>query len=291
MIRHVSAIVIVLVLNAAPLFGQGAPTVASELTVKRSAADVHTSPTVASPVIGSAKSGTVLEIRRNLGSWVEVTWPDAEAGVAFLHVNTGTIAPRSRTAATPGADAAVAQIHAVAAAASAASSGNANRRAAEPIAVSQSGAASPTYVSLPRHRLGMGASMNRLQPRFGITARTWLARGLGVQFNALRPQLESADGRLLTSTQIAPSVLYSLPDRVTNAVWLRPYVGGGPRFYRANLVTKLSYEAFGGAEATLAALPQFALSVDMGYRWNRPSFDGFEPRKLGLSVLGHWYVR
>ena len=41
MIRHASAVVIVLVLNATPLFGQSAGAPAAELIVKATAADVH----------------------------------------------------------------------------------------------------------------------------------------------------------------------------------------------------------------------------------------------------------
>jgi hypothetical protein len=291
MIRHASAVVIVLVLNATPLFGQGPGAPAAELIVKTPAADVHKSPTVASPVVGKAPGGTVLAIRRNLGSWVEVSWPDAEAGVAFLHVNTGKIAPRSPAVALTGAEAATAQIAAVAAAATAAGSANADVRAGQPMTMKPAASQPATYLSLPQHRVGMGALMNTSQPGFGVTARTWWKHRLGVQFSASRPQLESADGRLVTSTQLAPSVLYSLPDSVTKSMWLRPYLGAGPRIYRTNLETGFGSEAFGGAEATLAAMPQLTLSADIGYRWARPSFNGFEPQRIGFSLSGHWYVK
>ena len=75
MIRHASAVVIALVVHATPLFGQSVGTPIAELIVKTASADVHKSPTVASPVIAKAPGGTVLDIRRNLGSWVEVAWP------------------------------------------------------------------------------------------------------------------------------------------------------------------------------------------------------------------------
>jgi hypothetical protein len=289
MIRHASAVAIALVLNATPLFGQSAAMPNAELFVKRASADVHRSPSVASPVIGQALGGTVLEIRRNLGSWVEVPWPHTEAGIAFLHVNTGTIAPRSQAVASTGAQAAVAQITAVAAAATAAA--NSGALANQSVATRQAPSSSANYVSVPSHRIGMGASMNASQPGFGATARTWSGHRLGVQFNAARPELESADGRTVRSTQFSPSVLYSLPEGVTNSVWLRPYVGAGPRFYRANLETQVGYEAFGGAEATLASMPQFALSTDVGYRFSRPSFNGFEPRQISFALSGHWYVK
>ena len=292
MIRQASAIAIVLVLNVTPLFGQSMGTPIAELVVKATPADVHASPTVASPVIGKAPGGTVLEVRRNLGSWVEVAWPNTETGIAFLHVNTGTITRRSpATVASHGAEAAVAQIAAVAAAATSAAVTNSSARAGQTVAMTRAESEPGTYVALPSHYLGMGALMNGSEPKFGATARTWWKRRLGVQFSASRPQIESADGQLVPSTQLAPSVLYALSDSVTNSVWLRPYLGAGPRFYRANLENGIAYEAFGGAEATLAAMPQFALSADMGYRWSRPSLTGFAPRRLGFSLSAHWYVK
>lgn len=290
MIRHASAVAIALVCNATGLFGQSVGTPITELIVKASA-DVHKFPSVGSPVIGNARGGTVLEIRRNLGSWVEVPWPNTEAGIAFVHVNTGMIAPRSTVAASNAAQAASAQIAAVAAAATAARGANSSARGSGPVPASHAASQQATYVTLPQHRIGMGALMDVSKPGFGATARTWWKHRLGVQFNASRPRLESADGQSVTSTQFAPSVLYSLPDGLISSVWLRPYLGAGPRFYRANLETQLGYEAFGGAEATLAAMPQFALSADMGYRWSRPSFNGFEPRRIGFSLSGHWYVK
>ena len=288
MIRRASAVAIALVLNVTPLFGQGANAPIAELTVKAASADVHKYPSVASAVIGKAHVGMVLDVRRNLGSWVEVPWPNTEAGVAFLHVNTGTIARRSTTAAPTEAQAAIAQIGDVEAACMAAGDSGARVR---PAGSAATAAERATYVSLPPRRIGMGASMNSSTMRFGVTARTWWDNRLGVQFYASRPQIESADGQSIPATQFAPSVLYSLPDGVTNSVWLRPYVGAGPRIYSANLATGLGYEAFGGAEATLASMPQFAISADVGYRWSRPSLNGFQPKQIGFSLSGHWYVK
>ena len=287
MIRRASAIAIALVLNVTPLFGQSAGTAVAELTVRASAADVHKYPSVASPVIGTARSGMVLGITRNLGSWVEVPWPNTEGGVAFLHVNTGTIARRSTSAVPNEAQAAIAQVRDVEAACMAAGDSGARvRPASGAVAADRAG-----YVSLPPRRIGLGASMNSSTMRLGIAARTWWNNRLGVQFYASRPQIESADGQSIPATQLAPSVLYSLPDAVTNSMWLRPYVGAGPRIYNANQTTGMGYEAFGGAETTLAAMPQLSLSADVGYRWSRPSINGFEPRQVAFSLSGHWYVK
>ena len=288
MIRRASAVAIALVLNVTPLFGQGAAAPAAELTVKAAPADVHKFPSIASAVIGKARVGMVLEVRRNLGSWVEVPWPNTEAGVAFLHVNTGTIARRSPSAAPTEAQAAIAQIRDVEAACMAAGDSGARVR---PAASGTTSSDRATYVSLPPRRIGMGAAMNSSTMRFGVTARTWLDNRLGVQFHASRPQIESPDGQTIPATQFAPSVLYSLPDGVTNSMWFRPYVGAGPRWYRTNLETGVGYEAFGGVETTIASMPQFAISADLGYRWSRPSLNGFQPREIGFSLSGHWYVK
>ena len=288
MIRRASAVAIALVLNVTPLFGQSTGTAATELTVKTQTADVHKYPSVASPVIGTARTGMVLDVTRNLGSWVEVPWPNTEAGVGFLHVNTGTIASRSTSRAPNEASAAIAQIRDVEAACMAAGDPGAR---AQPAVSGTNASDRATYVALPPRRIGMGATMNSSTMRFGVTARTWLDNRVGVQFYASRPQIQSADGQSIPATQLAPSVLYSLPDGVTNSMWFRPYVGAGPRLYRANLETGLGYEAFGGAEATLASMPQFAISADVGYRWSRPSLSGFQPRQIGFSLSGHWYVK
>ena len=287
MTRHASAVLIAMVLNATPLVGQSAVAQNSELIVKAAPADVHKYPTVASAVIGKAPAGTALEIRRNLGSWVEVPWQGSEAGIAFVHVNAGTIAARSTATAASGAQEALAQIDAVATAAANANPGARGELAA---ATTRHASKRDTYV-LPPHHIGMGAAMNPATPAVAATVRTWWDNRLGIQFNMSRPRLESVDGQSMTATQFAPSVLYSLPEGVTNSMWLRPYVGSGPRIYHANLETGLGYEAFGGAEATLAAMPQFSLSADVGYRWSRPSINGFEPRQIGFSLSGHWYVK
>ena len=286
MIRHASAVAVAIILNATPVLAQNAATASAELRVKAAAADVHKFPSEASPVIGKATSGTVLEVRRNLGSWVEVPWPDSEGGIAFLHVNTGTVAPRTSAVASTSAQAAVSEIAAVAAAASATSVSPASSGQAMPAAQRR-----PTYVTLPSHRIGMGASMNSSNPYFGASGRTWFDHRLGVQFTLGRTRLENADGLSVSSMQYAPTALFWLKDGVTNALWLRPYVGAGPRFYHSSSETDTGFEALGGAEATLAALPQLSLSAELGYRWLRPSFDGFQPRPVGFSIAAHWYLR
>jgi hypothetical protein len=287
-IRCAAAVVIVLIAAASPVSGQSVGTPFAELVVNITA-DVHKSATTVSEIIGKVQSGTALPINRNLGSWVEVPWPGAAAGVAYVHVNTGRITPRP--AATPnGARAAIAQIHAVAAAVTANGIDSAN--VDRPMTTTRVAARrASSYVSLPQHRIGLGGLLNPSALRLGGSARTWWPRSLGVQFSMSRPDIASVDGQLIPATQIAPSVLVALPGAVTDSLWVRPFIGSGPRFYSANLETGVGYELLGGVESTIAAMPQFALSGEMGYRWARPSLGGFMPRQIAFSLSGHWYVK
>jgi hypothetical protein len=50
-------------------------------------------------------------------------------------------------------------------------------------------------------------------------------------------------------------------------------------------------QVFGGSEFTIAGVPRFALSTDLGYRWPRTSFAGVDFGGPSLSVSGHWYVK
>jgi hypothetical protein len=289
-IRFAAAVVIVLIATASPVSGQSAGTPFAELVVNMTA-DVHKSATTVSEIIGKVQSGTALPVNRNLGSWVEVPWPGAATGVAFVHVNTGRITPRPAATTANGARAAIAQIHAVAAAVTAANGmdGANLDRAMTPNRVAARPASS--YVSLPHHRIGLGGLLNPSTLRLGGSARTWWSRSLGVQFSMSRPDIASVDGQLIPATQVAPSVLVALPGAVTDSLWVRPFIGSGPRFYSANLETGIGYEVLGGVESTIAAMPQFALSAEMGYRWARPSLGGFMPRQFAFSLSGHWYVR
>src|SRR5688572_3590747 len=92
MIRRVATVAIALCLSASWLFAQTIGPQSAEFTVKTASANVHKFPSIGSPVIDKVERGTVLEITRHLGSWVEVPWPGGEGGVGFLHVNGGSIA-------------------------------------------------------------------------------------------------------------------------------------------------------------------------------------------------------
>jgi hypothetical protein len=292
MIRYAAAIAVVLFLSPSQLCAQG-----TTFTVNTASADVHTSPSTGSPVIAKARRGAVLDVTRELGSWVKVVWPGAQDDAGFVHVSTGLIARGSTPA--PNRAAGVASKRPSTASASPPPAAQRPERveAREPVAPMRT-----EYVRTPSHIVGLGAEMVGPNVGVGATARAWPGKRLGLQFDVSRYALVDAPGRL-TSVQFTPSLLYSLPDRVTDYLWVRPYLGGGPSLQRQTLNAgttgagdplsdnRFGFQAFGGGEVTFASVPRFALSADLGYHWLPTSFTGFQLSGLGLSMSGHWYVK
>jgi len=87
MIRQAAAVVVVLLLSPSFVTAQG-----TEMTVNVASASVHKSPTTASPVIGYASRGAKLQVTRNVGDWVKVSWPAASDGVGYVRTTMGTMA-------------------------------------------------------------------------------------------------------------------------------------------------------------------------------------------------------
>ena len=305
MIRYVSAIAVIVCLHAPNASAQIAGAEMSELTVKIATAEVHKFPTIAAPVIGSVRNGTVIEVTRNLGSWVEVPWPQGEGGRAFIHVNAGAI---TRRAADPNRPAAPTASLSNGAPASSGPGMGATAGAATPSvmgsAVSHPHSGRQLYVMLPSHVFGFGGLISTSAPGFGGTVRVWSDHRFGVQVEASRHVLRSADAAGQVNTfEMAPSVMYSLPGLATETVWLRPYAGGGMSWRRASWgalaplpegglpANSTGFHAFGGLETTLPGMPQFALGVDVGYQKWRTSFGAFEPNNVRFSLSGHWYVK
>ena len=59
---------------------------AAGFRVEAESASIHLSPSTGSLVIGHARRGMVLEVTRDLGSWVKVAWPEGcspKGGVAM----------------------------------------------------------------------------------------------------------------------------------------------------------------------------------------------------------------
>jgi hypothetical protein len=289
MIRRAAALILALTLNPALLRAQD-----SVLTVNVPSADVYKGPTTVTPVIGHVSRGTVLPISRNLGSWVKIAWPDAPDGVGYVHVTMGRLGP-------PSADARVRNVS------PAVSSTPGPVTATIPLR----GRTSVGEQVVPRgqlntpasHIFGVGGLVGSMS-NVGATARAWSNNRLGIQFGFTRDALTSAGGAgRVTSMQFDPGVVYGLFDRVSDYVWIRPYVGSvvslrhqtlsvaAPVALQPAVNNGVGFRVFGGSELTFASIPRFGLSADLGYRRFPTSFPGFETDPLSVSIAGHWYIR
>jgi Bacterial SH3 domain len=286
MLRHVAAVAVAVCLSPVSLFAQN-----PVFTVNAASADVYKSPSTGSPVIGHAPHGAVLQVTRELGSWVKVSWLPAPDGVGYVHMTMGAIVRRPTVEQTRASAAPAARPQPAATGRSTA------RPEPAPVPLQTPPTVHPVYVTPASHVVGLGASVGGSTIGVGASARAWRRDRLGVQFAMTRYSLTSSvTSQRVTSMQFGPSVLYALPNRVTDYFWLRPYVGSGVQMRHQTLgaVTAsgdtIADNAF-GVELTFAALPQFALSADVSYRRIAASFAGFESRRLGVAVSGHWYVR
>jgi hypothetical protein len=301
MIRLAGAVAMFVLLTGSPVLAQEP---AAEFTVSVASAAVRKAPSTGSPVIGQAPRGTVLVVARDIGAWVKVAWPDAEDGTGYVHQTMGKVSQRPSmeerlaSAFTPSPEAAPAQSVDTAV----------MSQDPQPVPLSSRS----VYVAAPTHFVGLGGRVggaSRSGPgspvdTFGVSARVWSRKRLGVQLDASRSKLESGGAPArATVVQFSPSAIYSLTDRVTDYVWVRPYVGGGGVLSRSTLkgitpddrssIADTSYgvRTFGGAELAFPSVPRFAVSADLGYLWSQESFEGFELSGVGISVAAHWYFR
>ena len=61
----------------------------SRFTVTAMTANVYAAPSVRSAVVGHRARGAVLEVRREVGDWIEVAWPGTAKGVAYVPAPNG----------------------------------------------------------------------------------------------------------------------------------------------------------------------------------------------------------
>lgn len=290
MIRRAMAIIIALTLNPVLLRAQD-----TVFTVSVPSADVYKGPSNVTPVIGHVSRGTVLPVSRNLGTWVKVPWPGAPDGVGYVHVTMGRVGP-------PKAEAPSTNMSPRASTAPA----PATTTIPPPTRTSMAEHVAPRrqlYVTPASHIFGVGGLAGSVSS-FGATARAWRNNRLGIQFGFTRDAMTSdvAAGRV-TSMQFEPGVVYALFDRVSDYVWIRPYVGSVVSLRHQTLSVSapvalesasdngVGFRVFGGSELTFASVPRFGLSADLGYRRFPARFPGFEANPLSVSIAGHWYIK
>ncbi len=305
MIRHAAAVAVVICLSPTWLCAQS-----TGFTVNTAPADVHKGPSTGSPVIGQASRGAVLTITRELGSWVRISWPAAQDGIGYIHVSMGRIGDTSTVALNQTGGSTTTSSPSIAPTTSmtsitgrpaAASPSPATTGVQEDRTGAVEQPAPGGSVSIP-HVVGLGGRMGGSTLGFGASARAAVGNRFGIQLEVSRYSVTSAVAlQPLGFLEFAPSLIYSLPDRVTDYLWVRPYVGaglvsrstlGGAPAAGASLTdNRLGRQAFAGAEMSHATLPRFTLSADYGHRWATASSDGFDSGGRGLSVSGHWYVK
>jgi len=291
MIRRAAAIVFALTVNPALLYAQDAV-----LTVTVPSAEVYQAPSNVTPVIGHLPRGTMLPIARNLGSWVKIAWPDGGDGFGYVHVTMGRIGPVTgdewpTTASRPQSAKTIVPITQT----SSKAGGQSPPRlpASSPPAPRVQGSASPAS-----HIFGVGGLVGYTRS-IGATARVWSGNHIGIQFAITRNTLTndlSADQ--LTTTQFEPGITFGLFDRVTDYVWLRPYVGSTLAFRHVSASelqpvsdNSTGFRVFSGAEFMFASAPQFGISADLGYRRFQEPIAGFDDKRMTVAIAGHWYIR
>jgi len=293
MTRHLVALAAAVCLSGSQAFAQDIV-----MTIGSGAADVYKAPTTASPIVGHAQAGLVIDITRELGSWVKVAWPGAPDGVGYVHVSKGTVGPRKAT------DAPRMAAPAPAAPATATTS-RAPARTEQTAAVNRTTLARPVYVTPAMHTVGLGAMMGGTSLGFGASARAWSKKRFGAQIDFSHYAMDDAlSTQHATSMQFEPSVLFSMKDTVSDYVWLRPYVGSGINIAQQTMTTpnavgastsetNMGGQIFGGTELTFPGMPQLALSAQASYHWipMPTTFTGMDFSGFGVSVAAHWYFK
>lgn len=298
MVRHAAAVVVLLVLSAPALHAQATPAAQEDLvfTVTAETATVYATPSTGGVALGKAPRGRAYLVTRELGSWVKISWPGARDGVGYLHGTWGRVSRGGVVDVSPVEWTRPTSLRPAAG----------EGAATPPPSAAQPPLSRPLpprgQVLVPSHMLGIGGRMGSEAFGFAATGRVWARSNVGVQMELGR-SIHTAAGvpQRLTTTHFAPSVVYSPRDLVTNAVWVRPYIGAGADFYRSKLGLPVpdatfvtdsgrGYHAFGGAEFTWANVPNVAVSADLRRQWMPESFAGFQVGDLGFSMSVHWYV-
>jgi hypothetical protein len=289
MIRRAAVVVAVLALTPALVHAQDAT-----LTINVSSASVYKGASNVTPVIGHVSRGTVLRVSRNLGSWVRVPWPGAPDGVGYVHVTMGRLTAGSGD--TPAANASPR-------ASSASQTTSTIPPVPRPPTAERGSAPRRAAVTAPTHVIGVGGVIGSMST-FGATARAWRDNRVGVQVGFTRDAMSAEVGTdRVTSIQFEPGVVYAPFDRVSDYVWVRPYVGSALSFRHQTLsatvpvgvestsANGIGLRIFAGTELTFASAPRFGLSVDLGYRRFPTPFPGFDAAPLSASIAGHWYIK
>src|SRR5262249_10107154 len=158
MIRTIAALALACCVGTSALYAQDL-----QFVVRAESAGVHRSPSTGSPIIGHAPRGTVLQVTRELGSWVRITWPASPDGVAYVHVSLGTLS-RHDASPLPSRPIESTPVAARSAQSPAPAPAPVPTRRVEPS--SQPVPVRASYVRPPAHAVGIGAWIGAVHPGF-----------------------------------------------------------------------------------------------------------------------------
>jgi len=300
MLRHVVTVAIAVCISQVSLYAQ-----TPVLTIEKPA-DVYKGPSTGAPVIGHVYQGTKLTVTRDLGSWVKVPWPSAADGIGYVHISNGSIstgAEQARPAQAPLPKPAAQRGTATTTSARGGAAPARPEPRPYPAPAPAASSVRPVYVTPAIHQLGVGAAAGMSAVGFGGSARGWRKNRFGGQLTVTHSTTTSSvTPDEMSTLRFAPSLLYALPDRITDYLWLRPYVGTGFHYSHSSLSSAtpgvtgpssndLGLQVVGGGEMTFAAVPQLAVSADLTYHSVDTSFEGFEPSHFGFGISAHWYLK
>jgi hypothetical protein len=246
---------------------------------------------------------------------VKVPWPSASDGIGYVHISNGTVStgaeparpaqaptkPTAQRGTTPPTTTTTTARRGATPARPEPRPEPAARPDPAPVPVGSS--VRPVYVTPAIHQIGVGAQAGMSAIGVGGSARGWRRNRFGGQLTVTGSTITSSvTPDEMTTVQFAPSVLYVLPDRITDYLWVRPYLGTGVHFNHSTLSSatpgaetpssnNLGFQAFGGGEMTFATVPQLALSADLSYRSTGTPFEGFEPSHWAFGISAHWYLK
>ena len=135
------------------------------------------------------------------------------------------------------------------------------------------------YTVALSHRFGIGGLMSGASFGIGVTGRGWWHNHLGVQVAASRSSVTAPIlPNQIVASEFSPSVLYSLPDAVTDYVWVQPYAGGGLNVRRQRVGSTTTGDLVSENAVRLAGLRRRGVHVR-----GRPSRRGELRRRLAVA--------
>lgn len=180
--------------------------------------------------------------------------------------------------------------------------------AAEPQQAPQRPIPLATGAQEPSHRFGLGANITMSNNGGGASLRYWIGDHVGVSFQAavyrrpIRISNITRETEYATAVSALPSVMYMFGQTDSKKpVTLRPYLGTGAHYIRANGIQRLpgalgqrvsgvGMDAYGGAELSFLEYPDLTISNELLYL-RLPAEFGTSFNRWNYAVAVHFYLK